>query len=228
MAESGINEVGSAGGHILNVVSVPEYIFAWVPTKRRNANNLMPSLLNPTAPTLSPQNSPEIAANRSNPQFANRTMASTASPTPQDQNGPAPAPNIEEAAVPSPSVSATPAPGAYSAFPPNQTKLIIALASFAGTFSPLSSFIFFPAIDDLARSLDVSVGKINLTITSYMVVAGIVPAILGDLADTIGRRMVYLSMMTVYCTANVGLALQNSWPALFMLRMLQSAGSAGT
>lgn len=118
-------------------------------------------------------------------------------------------------------------PPAYSAFPKNQIKLILWVASFAATFSPLSSFIFFPAIDDLARALDVSVGQVNLTITSYMIVAGLAPAILGDLADNIGRRMVYIFMMAVYCIANVGLALQSNWTALFLLRMLQSTGSAG-
>lgn len=152
-------------------------------------------------------------------------MASTPSPTPQDQNEPPPTSKAEYSAVVS--VSAIPPP-AYSTFPPKQITLIIFLASFAGTFSPLSSFIFFPAIDDLARALDVSVGKVNLTVTSYMIVSGLAPAILGDLADNIGRRMVYLAMMAVYCSANIGLAFQKNWTALFLLRMLQSAGSAGT
>ncbi|KAL3608850.1 hypothetical protein FPOAC2_03861 [Fusarium poae] len=61
-----------------------------------------------------------------------------------------------------------------------------------------------------------------------MIVAGLAPAILGDLADKVGRRIVYIFMMTTYCTANIGLALQSDWSALFVLRMLQSAGSAAT
>lgn len=126
------------------------------------------------------------------------------------------------------SVAALPDSPAYSAFSKNQITLILCLASFAASFSPLSSFIFFPAIDDLAQALDVSAGRVNLTITSYMIVAGLAPAILGDLADNIGRRMIYLFMMIIYCIANTGLALQTNWTALFLLRMLQSTGSAGT
>lgn len=61
-----------------------------------------------------------------------------------------------------------------------------------------------------------------------MIVAGIAPAIIGDMADMTGRRIVYLLTMGVYCAANVGLALQKSWTALFILRMLQSAGGAGS
>jgi MFS family permease len=115
----------------------------------------------------------------------------------------------------------------YSILTKRQNILVLCLASFAATFSPLSSFIFFPAINDLSQALHVSVGRVNLTITSYMIVAGIAPAILGELADKIGRRIVYLFMMSVYCIANIGLALQSNWTALFLLRMLQSAGSAG-
>lgn len=115
----------------------------------------------------------------------------------------------------------------YSVFTERQKSLVLFLASFAATFSPLSSFIFFPAIDALSRSLHVPVGRINLTITSYMIIAGIAPSIMGDLADKIGRRQVYLAMMVIYCAANIGLALQTNWTALFILRMVQSTGSAG-
>ncbi|KAI6763302.1 hypothetical protein HG531_013199 [Fusarium graminearum] len=61
-----------------------------------------------------------------------------------------------------------------------------------------------------------------------MIVAGLAPAILGDLADKVGRRIVHIFMMTIYCAANIGLAFQSNWTALFVLRMVQSAGSAAT
>jgi sugar phosphate permease len=116
----------------------------------------------------------------------------------------------------------------YSHFTKRQKRLIVFIITFAATFSPLSSFIFFPAINALSASLYVSVEKVNLTITSYMIVAGIAPAIIGDMADMTGRRIVYLLTIGLYCVANVGLAVQNSWTALFVLRMLQSAGGAGS
>lgn len=115
----------------------------------------------------------------------------------------------------------------YSVFTTSQKRLTVFLVTFAALFSPLSSFIFFPAVDALSKSLNVSVEKINLTITSYMIIAGIAPAIMGDMADMTGRRIVYLLTLSLYCVANVGLAVQHSWTALFILRMLQSAGGAG-
>jgi MFS family permease len=53
------------------------------------------------------------------------------------------------------------------------------------------------------------------------------PTVFGDLADMAGRRPAYIAAFIVYLGANVGLALQNSYPALFVLRCLQSAGSSG-
>ncbi|KAL4988373.1 MFS general substrate transporter [Aspergillus falconensis] len=116
----------------------------------------------------------------------------------------------------------------YSVFTKREKHIAVFLVTFAATFSPLSSFIFFPAISALSESLNVSVANINLTVTSYMIVAGLAPAIIGDLADMTGRRNVYILTMLIYAAANVGLAAQNSWLALFLLRMVQSAGGAAT
>ena len=54
-----------------------------------------------------------------------------------------------------------------------------------------------------------------------------VPSIFGDLSESIGRRPVYLINFSIYCAASVGLALQRSYVALLLLRMLQSARSSG-
>jgi MFS family permease len=115
----------------------------------------------------------------------------------------------------------------YSYFNKKQKRLIVFIITFGATFSPTSSFIFFPIINALSASLRVSIEKVNLTITSYMIIAGIAPAIIGDMADMTGRRIVYLLTIGLYCAANIGLAVQSSWTALFVLRMLQSAGGAG-
>ena len=92
----------------------------------------------------------------------------------------------------------------------------------------MSSFIFYPAITSIANGLNVTVELVNLAVTTYMVVSGIVPALLGTAADKYGRRPVYILALSIYLVSNIGLALQNSFPALLVLRMLQSAGSSGT
>ncbi len=115
----------------------------------------------------------------------------------------------------------------YSAFSKNKKRWIAFAASFAAMFSGLSSFIYYPAISSLADALKTSIELINLTITSYQVVSGVAPSIIGDMADQTGRRPVYIAAFAVYTGANLGLALQSSYPALLVLRMIQSAGSSG-
>lgn len=115
----------------------------------------------------------------------------------------------------------------FSIFTRGQKRWISWLASFGAMFSTLNSYIYFPAVTPMARDLDVSVALINLTITCYLVMAGLAPAFMGDLADRDGRRPVYILMFILMMVANIGIATQTSYPALFVLRMLQSAGSSG-
>ncbi|KAL9581378.1 MAG: hypothetical protein Q9212_003931 [Teloschistes hypoglaucus] len=124
---------------------------------------------------------------------------------------------------PSPNHSEEP----YSSFSTRSKRWIAIAASIAATFSGLSSFIYYPALNPLATDLHTSIELINLTITSYLIVSGFAPSIIGDLADRTGRRPLYLVAFTVYFAANMGLALQDSYAALLVLRMLQSAGSSG-
>lgn len=115
----------------------------------------------------------------------------------------------------------------YTVFTKGQKRFISLVASFAAMFSTLMSYIYYPALVPMSRSLGVSVTLINLTVTSYLIVAAIAPAFMGDMADQAGRRPIYILMFTLLIAANIGMALQKSYAALFVLRMLQSAGSSG-
>jgi len=52
--------------------------------------------------------------------------------------------------------------------------------------------------------------------------------LIAGFSDTAGRRPAYAICFSIYFATNLGLALQNSYPALMVLRCLQSAGSSGT
>ncbi|KAK8015082.1 major facilitator superfamily transporter [Apiospora arundinis] len=123
-------------------------------------------------------------------------------------------------------VAAQPVPD--STFTIGQKRWILFLAAFAAMFSPMSSFIFYPAITSMAESLHTTVSKIDLAITTYMVVSGVTPALLGEAADNMGRRPVYIVALAIFLVANIGLALQSDYTTLLILRMVQSAGSSGT
>jgi MFS family permease len=118
-------------------------------------------------------------------------------------------------------------PERYSVFSIWQKRYIVGIIALAGWFSTLSSFIYYPAITPIARDLQSSIARINLTITSYMVISAIAPAITGDAADLYGRRPLYLVTIGMYLLANIGIAVQSSFVGLLLLRMLQSAGISG-
>lgn len=115
----------------------------------------------------------------------------------------------------------------YSIFDKRTKLFIVVMAACGGFFSPLSANIYFPALNTLSQDLHVSQTLINLTLTSYMIFQGLAPTFVGDLADMTGRRPTYIVCFIIYMAANIGLATQNSYAALFVLRCLQSTGSSG-
>lgn len=111
----------------------------------------------------------------------------------------------------------------------SRTKLFLVLMTvFSTLFSPFSSFIYLPAITPIAAAYHRSISEINLTVTVYQVMQAVAPVFFGDLSDQIGRRPVYALTFAIYLGANIGLALQNNYAALMVLRALQSTGSSAT
>ena len=116
----------------------------------------------------------------------------------------------------------------YTVFSTAEKRLVVFLVSLAGVFSAFTAFVYFPALRSIASSLSVSIELMNITVTTYLLIQGIVPSVLGELSDVQGRRPVYLFVFFVYCLASLGLSFQTSYAALLILRMLQSAGASGT
>lgn len=57
----------------------------------------------------------------------------------------------------------------YSVFTVPEKRAIILAGSFTSWFSPMSGSIYFPALNQIAGDLDVSVAKVNITVTTYLV-----------------------------------------------------------
>ena len=68
-----------------------------------------------------------------------------------------------------PNQDAPPRLEVFSVFTVNQKRAMVATGSMASFFSPLSSSIYFPAMDTIATALNVSTSKIDLTVTTYLV-----------------------------------------------------------
>ncbi|KAL4752905.1 hypothetical protein BDW72DRAFT_169896 [Aspergillus terricola var. indicus] len=134
----------------------------------------------------------------------------------------------EGSAMPALMSTTTMEPRRYSAFSNGQKRLIMIMVTLASFFSPLSGQVYYPVMPTLVENYHLSNALINLTITTYMILQGLAPAFMGTFADACGRRPAYILAFAIYTAANIGLALQNSYPALMVLRCIQSAGSSGT
>ncbi|KAJ4422874.1 hypothetical protein N0V82_002399 [Gnomoniopsis sp. IMI 355080] len=116
----------------------------------------------------------------------------------------------------------------YSIFTPGMKRWIIAIVMLTSFISPMTANIYFPALNPIAKDLGVDVSLINLTLTTYMIFQGIAPTLFGDFGDMAGRRPAFILAVLIYIFANIGLALQDNYAALMVLRMVQSGGSSGT
>lgn len=57
----------------------------------------------------------------------------------------------------------------YSVFTVPQKRAIVLTGSFVSWFSPMTGSIYFPALNQIARDLNVSSAKVNITVTTYLV-----------------------------------------------------------
>ncbi|KAJ7061486.1 MFS general substrate transporter [Mycena amicta] len=123
-----------------------------------------------------------------------------------------------------------PAAPPYSIFTTREKWFIVSLTAFGTLFSPLSANIYFPAIPTIVVAFHKSTELINLTVTLNMVFQGISPMFWGPLADTYGRRLIFISCLVILALSCVGLALTptNDYWLLLFLRCFQAIGSAST
>ena len=79
-----------------------------------------------------------------------------------------PVPEIEPNVEP---ISEQPVPSdvAYSVFTVPQKKAIVLSAALGAAFSPMSTTIYLPGLNQIASDLHVSSAKINLTVTTFLV-----------------------------------------------------------
>lgn len=119
-------------------------------------------------------------------------------------------------------------PPPYSSFTSGEKRMIVLAAALAAFFSPLTGQIYFPALNVIAKDLNVSASQINLTVTTYMIFQGIAPMFFGGFADSAGRRPAFVLCFVIYILANEGVAVCDTYTQLLVLRCFQSAGIAAT
>ncbi|KAF4626811.1 hypothetical protein G7Y89_g11352 [Cudoniella acicularis] len=114
----------------------------------------------------------------------------------------------------------------YHVFDTTKKKRTLYMVAIVGVLTPLSTFIYFPALGAILREFHLNAELVLLTITIHMAVQGIATLIWMPLCDYFGRRLTLIATLTIFEGANAGLLFSNGFVSLMLLRAVQALGSA--
>ncbi|PGH08427.1 hypothetical protein GX51_01254 [Blastomyces parvus] len=110
---------------------------------------------------------------------------------------------------------------------PRKTKWLITLIiAIAAVAAPLGSAIFFPALGEVASSLNTTPTVTNLSVALYMLSMGICPLWWSTFSETFGRRSIYIISFSLFNVFNILSAIATSIEMLIVLRLLSGGAAA--
>ncbi|HTE02336.1 MAG TPA: multidrug effflux MFS transporter [Mucilaginibacter sp.] len=101
------------------------------------------------------------------------------------------------------------------------------LVLILGTLTALSPFsidMYLPAFQDIAKSLNTTTAKVDLSLSSYFIGLAVGQLIYGPLMDRFGRKRPLYFGLGLYIIASVGCFLSASVQMLIVIRLLQAIG----
>ncbi len=92
----------------------------------------------------------------------------------------------------------------------------------------LSTNLFLPSLDNMARDFGVPYGVMQIAISGYLAGSAVIQLVVGPMADRFGRRPVMLGALAVFILASAGTLLAESAGVFLFFRILQAAVMSGT
>ena len=106
--------------------------------------------------------------------------------------------------------------------------LLFVTLGLLSAIGPFAIDMYLPAFPQITRELQASVTGVQLSLTTFLIGAGIGQLIFGPLSDRIGRRWPLIVGVTIFVLASVAAALAPTIEVLVGVRLLQGiTGSAG-
>lgn len=99
------------------------------------------------------------------------------------------------------------------------TPLVIALA--------FAMDIYVPALPHISQLFSVSAADMQLTLTVFMLMSGIMQLIVGPLSDQYGRRPILLASTLIFAAGSLLCSYADSIIALTLFRIIQAIGACG-
>jgi DHA1 family bicyclomycin/chloramphenicol resistance-like MFS transporter len=92
---------------------------------------------------------------------------------------------------------------------------------------PLAMDIYIPAVPHMADVFHVSAATMQLTLTLFMLTAGLMQLLIGPLSDHFGRKPTGLVVIFIFAIGCILCALSTSAPLLIIFRAIQAIGCCG-
>ncbi len=92
---------------------------------------------------------------------------------------------------------------------------------------PLAMDIYVPAVPKIAEMFHVSAGRMQLTLTLFMFVAGIMQLVVGPLSDQFGRKPISILTIIIFSLGTYLCSMATSSTQLISFRAIQAIGACG-
>src|SRR5689334_10968465 len=92
---------------------------------------------------------------------------------------------------------------------------------------PFAMDIYVPALPGIARLFNLPASSLQLTLTLFMLTAGILQLIIGPLSDAYGRKIICLFSILAFSLGSVLCASATGIFQLVTFRVIQALGAAG-
>ena len=109
----------------------------------------------------------------------------------------------------------------------NRKKRIITilLLGLLTAIVPFTIDMYLPGFPDIASSLNTTVSKVALSLSSFFIGMGLGQLVYGPLLDRFGRKKPLYAGLLLYCVTSIGCAYATSIETLIFLRFIQAIGA---
>ena len=92
-------------------------------------------------------------------------------------------------------------------------------------FASISTDLYLPAMPAIAADLHADVGRIEFTISAYLIGFSLGQLFWGPMSDQYGRRMPIVAGIILFILGSAGCAMANSVDAIIFFRIVQALGA---
>lgn len=104
--------------------------------------------------------------------------------------------------------------------------LLLLLLCFTGGLTPLATDLYLPALPNIAIDMNVSVQKIQMTVSIFFAGFALGQLFYGPLSDAFGRKKIIILGISIFFLASLGCYFTNSFEYFFVMRLFQALGGA--